>query len=97
MEVMTIVEGRVPASRAAEFENAYAALKKDAPVEGLVRSSLLRSSDKPDIYRIETVWESREALDRMRSSTQVPKAVELFRNVGASPHVEIYEILENVP
>ncbi len=97
MEVITIVEGRVPISKAREFETAYASLRQGVLSSGLIRSSLLRNSDNPEIYRIETVWESREALEKMRSSTQTPKAIELFQKVKASPHVEIYDIVNNVP
>jgi hypothetical protein len=42
-------------SKAREFEAAYESLKQDALTEGLIRSSLLRKSDNPEIYRIETV------------------------------------------
>ncbi|HLB71830.1 MAG: antibiotic biosynthesis monooxygenase [Candidatus Methanoperedens sp.] len=97
MEVITIVEGRVPISKAKEFETAYAALKQGALSPGLIRSSLLRNSDNPEIYRIETIWESREALEKMRSSTQIPKAIELFQKVRASPRLEIYDIVHNLP
>ncbi len=97
MEVITIVEGKVPISKAGEFEAAYESLKQEPFPPGLLRSSLLRNSDNPEIYRIETAWESREALDKMRSSTQTPKAVELFQKVKASPRVEIYDIVHNLP
>jgi heme-degrading monooxygenase HmoA len=97
MEVITIVEGRVPISRAGEFETAYESLKQDALTQGLIRSSLLRKSDDHEIYRIETVWESREALEKMRRSAQTPKAIELFQKVKASPRLEIYDVVYNIP
>lgn len=97
MEVITIVEGRVPVAKAREFETAYESLKQDALTQGLIRSSLLRNSDNPEIYRIETVWESREALEKMRSSTQTPKAIELFQKVKASPRLEIYDLVYDIP
>jgi quinol monooxygenase YgiN len=96
MEVITIVEGRVPVSKAREFEAAYESLKQDALTPGLIRSSLIRKSDNPEIYRIETVWESREALEKMKSSTQTPKAIELFQKVKALPRLEIYDIVYNI-
>ena len=95
MQGITIVEGKIPISKSKEFERAYESLKQDALTPGLVRSSLLRKSDNPEIYRIETVWESHEALDKMRSSTQTPKAIELFQKVKASPRLEIYDILHD--
>lgn len=97
MEVITIVEGKVPISKAREFEMAYASLKQGPFPPGWLRSSLLRNGDNPEIYRIETVWESREALEKYRSSTQIPKAIELFQKVKASPRVEIYDIVHNLP
>ncbi len=97
MEVITIVEGKVPVSKSKEFETAYESLKQGPFPPGWLRSSLLRNSDNPETYRIETVWESREALEKMRSSTQTPKAIELFQKVKTSPRVEIYDIVNNVP
>ena len=88
---------KVPISKAKEFETAYESLKQDALTQGLIRSSLLRKSDDREIYRIETVWESREALEKMRSVTQTPKAIELFQKVKASPRLEIYDIVYNIP
>jgi hypothetical protein len=52
MEVITIVEGRVPVSKAREFEAAYESLKQDALTPGLIRSSLIRKSDNPEIYEL---------------------------------------------
>ncbi|KCZ73258.1 hypothetical protein ANME2D_00321 [Candidatus Methanoperedens nitroreducens] len=97
MEVITIVEGNVPISKAEEFETAYASLKQETLSPGLIRSYLLRNSNNPEIYRIETVWESREALEKMRRSTQTPKAIELFQKIKATPHLEIYDIVLSLP
>lgn len=97
MQVITIVEGNVPISKSKEFETAYESLKQDALTPGLVRSSLLRKSDNPEIYRSETLWKSREALEKMRSSAQTPKAIELFQKVKVSPRLEIYDVVHNVP
>jgi len=97
MEVITIVEGKVPISKAKEFETAYESLKQATLTPGLVRSSLLRKNDNPEIYRIETVWESRDALEKMRSSTQTPKAIELFLKVKATLRLEIYDVVHNIP
>ena len=95
MEVITAVEGRVPVSKEEEFETAYASVGAFPP--GLIRSSLLRNNNNPEVYRIETVWESREALERMRSSTQTPEAIKLFQKVGVKPQLEIYEVVHSLP
>jgi len=97
MSVVTIVEGKIPSFKMAEFEAAYASTKKEPLPPGLMMSSLLKNSKTPEIYRIQTVWQSHEALEKMRSSTNTPKAIELFQKVGATPNLEVYYIVDNLP
>ncbi len=97
MTVITIVEGRIPNSKSKEFEAAYAFLKTEPPTPGLLTSSLLRNSKTPEIYRIQTTWQSREALEKMRATTQTPKAIELFQKFGGTPNLEVYEVIDSVP
>ncbi len=96
MEVITIVEGIIPASKVREFEDAYVSVKKEAFPPGLVSSLLLKNTKSPQIYRIQTVWASQEALEAMRSSTNTPKAIELFKKVGAKPELEVFEVVGSV-
>ncbi len=97
MLVITVVEGQVPSSKAKEFEESFALAKNEFLPSGFVSSSLLKQSKLPEIYRIQTTWESKEALEKMRSSTQTPKAFELFLKVGAKPNLEVYEVIDNIP
>ncbi len=97
MAVLTVVEGKITLTKQKEFEDSFRAAKKDPVPPGLVASSLLKNTNTTEIYRIQTVWQSLEALGKMRSSTQTPKAVELFLRVGTKPTVEIYEFIDNVP
>ncbi len=97
MQVITIVEGKVPNLRAKEFEANFASAKREPVPPGLVSSLLLRNSKTPESYRIQTIWENRDALDKMRSSTKTPKAIELFQRNGVQPTLEIFEILDSVP
>lgn len=94
MQAMTVVQGMVNSSRAAAFERDYAELARRPPAPGLVGSQLLR---KPDgihfVYRIETLWESREALDRARSRPVPPESVRAFLAVGDPPSLEIFDLV----
>jgi hypothetical protein len=96
VEIITVVEGKVPASKSAEFEATYASLKREPVTPGQVKSSLLRNGKDLEIYRIETVWQDREALEKMRSSPQTPKALELFRKIGVSPNLEMYIVVDDL-
>ncbi len=95
--IVTIVEGRIPISKTEEFEQNFILTKKEALPPGLITSSLLKNTKKLETYRIQTVWESREALEKMRSGTQTPKAIELFQDVGATPTLEVYDLVDSVP
>ncbi len=97
MFVVTVVEGNVPSLKAKVFEENFAMVKTEPVPQGFVSSSLLRGSKEPEVYRIQTVWQSREALEKMRSSTQTPKAFELFQKVGVKPTLEVYEVIDSVP
>jgi len=91
MKVVTIVEGKVPEDKIAEFEAAYGSVKGPFP-SGWVESRLIKSKSDSEVYRIETVWESMEVLERYRGSTQTPVAIALFQKVGVTPKVEICEV-----
>jgi heme-degrading monooxygenase HmoA len=95
--VVTVVEGQVPLGKAKEFEDSFALAKKESLPPGFVSSSLLRRDKLPETYRIQTTWESQEALERMKSSIQTPKAFEFFLKVGVKPNLEVYEALDNIP
>ncbi len=92
MQIMTVVEGKVLPSKLEEFQSAYAAVRNDPKPPGWVRSMLLHDTTELGLFRISTLWESREALDRMRGSTKVPVAVALFRTVGIEPAVRIFAV-----
>ena len=97
MQIITIVEGKIPINKTKEFEKYYAELKKEPFPEGLVRSSLLRNKNNPEIYRIQTVWQSLEILEKYRNSTETPTAILLFQKFGVTPKVEIYSVIYNLP
>jgi heme-degrading monooxygenase HmoA len=96
MVILTIVEGRIPVLRTREFEETFAALKKEAMPPGLITSSLLKNVKARETYHIQTTWESLETLEKMRSSTQTPKAIELFQKMGVTPTLEVYEVVDSV-
>ncbi len=87
MAVMTELEAEVPAGKEATLEGAYSEAIK-SPEPGMVQTFLVR---KGTIYRIITVWESREALDAMRGKG-VPKGMLIFRAAGVEPTLTVFEI-----
>ena len=92
MQVLTVVEGKIPKTKTHEFLAMYASVRDQAKPPGWKRSMLLRDTNEEGLYRISTLWDSREALEQMRKNAPVPFAVQIFRTHGAEPSVRIFEV-----
>ena len=92
MQVMTVVEGKIPKTRTQDFLSMYASVRDQVKPPGWKRSMLLEDADEKDLFRISTRWDSREALEQMRKNSKVPFAVQIFRTHGAEPSVRIFEV-----
>lgn len=97
LPVMTIVEGRISEERSKGFEAAYGVLRAGVLTPGLRMSFLARDAADSMFYRIITVWESREALDRMPSNAEVPATIALSRSVGVEPQLRVHDIPQSKP
>jgi quinol monooxygenase YgiN len=94
--VVTILEANVAEERVGELERVYRDMTAEIPPE-IVETFLVRGSDEAGVFRIITVWSSREALDRMRAQTAAagtkPGGVLIFEAVGAAPTLKINEVV----
>lgn len=90
--VMTVLEARLPRDRVGDIERVFTEGMVQVPPE-IVTSFLVRDVDDPTLYRLTTVWRSREALEAMRASGVKPKGVQMFETVGAKPTLSIFEVV----
>jgi hypothetical protein len=60
------------------------------PPAGFIQSLLLRGEE--GVWRIVTVWESREAVMAMRASGGRPAALVMFEQVGAEPIASFWSV-----
>jgi len=92
MMVMTILEGRVSNENWTALQQAYeeATQHRDA---GLVRSYLIHATKESDLWRILTIWNSREALGEMRKSSEIPRGVLIFRSAHTEPVLSVFDIV----
>ncbi|HTX61114.1 MAG TPA: antibiotic biosynthesis monooxygenase [Methanobacterium sp.] len=95
MEVITFVKGKVSDSKIEEFKRGYDTLKKEDKPYGFIASYLLQDSEIRDLYIIESVWKSPEALENMRK-TDEPSAPALFKSVGSKPVIGIYNVVNTI-
>jgi quinol monooxygenase YgiN len=93
--VMTILEGRVEKDNWSTLEQAYieGSQQKDP---GLVQSLLIHNTREPDLWRILTLWSSREALDEMRKSSETQRGVLIFRQAHTEPQLSIFEVVQQI-
>ncbi len=89
--LLTVLEGTVDPARGSDLEAAFRAAESPIPA-GLLRSELIRSAGDPTRWRIQTLWESRAALDAMRGKG-TPAGVLMFRAAGAEASLSIFEVV----
>ncbi len=89
--VITILEAEMPSDKVSKLETNYAEGIKE-PEPGLVQSFLIKNGGK---CKIITLWESREALNAMKSRG-TPKGVLMFRYAGVEPSLLAYEVVNTI-
>ena len=95
-KVLTVLTARVASEREADLKAAYRDSAGGPFPPGLIRSSLLRLSTDRAVWHIETLWDSREALDAMRAQGGTPRGVQIFLAAGAEPALSILEIVDEL-
>ncbi len=89
--VITVLEAHVPSENWSTLEQTYQDAIKQLDA-GIVRTLLLHNFTDPTLWRIETIWQTREALDAMRRSGETPRGVLIFRAAGAEPILSIFDV-----
>lgn len=88
--VMSILEGDLPADKAAKLEANFEEGKK-ALDPGVLQMVLAKNGSK---CRLIIFWESKEALFAMKSKG-TPKAVLMFRYAGVEPVMLAYDVVNS--
>lgn len=91
---MTIVEGKVKEENWLKLKEAYKKATDNLPI-GLIKTFLIQNVKEMAIWRIISIWESRESLEKMRSSGETPGAILIFRAANSEPEVSIFEVALN--
>ncbi len=89
--VMTILEAHVASDKWQALEQEFQQATKNLD-PGITQTFLLHDSKDQTLWRIATVWHSREALDAMRKSGETPRGVLMFRAAGAEPVLSIFDV-----
>ena len=95
-KIITILEATVSESKWDTLRKAYLAVKVKQLAVMPLQSFLLQMKEDPKLWRIITVWQSMEVLQKMRSSGETPAGVLMFREAGAEPTLSIFEAKEEI-
>lgn len=96
MQIISIVQGRIPMQESKNFESEYSKMKDEHKYpEGLINSYLLKSDSDQGLYRIQAIWKDIESLEKMRGAG-TPRAVALFEKFGVKPIVSVYRVVDSI-
>lgn len=87
-----ILEARVAPENWDVLEQGYRdRIAQGFPTE-LIEIFLLQSTAEPAVWRIVSIWSSRDALDAYRRSVHPLSGLAIFRAAGSDPAVSIFRI-----
>ena len=95
-KIITMLEARVTEDKWGALRNAYLALKAKKVAIMPLQSFLVQMKEDPKLWRIVTVWESMDVLQKMRSSGETPAGILVFREAAAEPTLSIFEAKEEM-
>ena len=93
--IITMLEARVSKENWSALENAYQTGTQQREA-GLVQSFLIHGVKDDELWRIVTIWQSKEALDEMRKSGEIPRGVLIFRAANAEPVLSIFNVVHQI-
>lgn len=90
--VMTVLEAQVPQNRIDDVRKVFEEGTAELP-PSIVETYLVQDTTQPTLFRLNTIWRSMEDLQKMRSSGEKPKGVQMFEAVGAKPMLMVFEVI----
>jgi hypothetical protein len=91
--VLTQLEGKVAPEQWEVLKQMFYNANQQLP-SAIANSYLLQDGNERDIWRIITVWRSRQALQDYRASVETPGGVLMFRAAGAEPTLSIFDVID---
>jgi hypothetical protein len=95
-KIITILEAMVNEQQWDSLRNAYRAVKENRPALMPLQSFLVQMIEEPMLWRIISIWENMEVLQKAKRSGETPAGVLVFREAGAEPALSIFEALEEI-
>ena len=88
--LVTILEAEVAPEQSSALRSAFDQAGDQLPPA--IRETFLMHVEGSDVWRIATVWNSREELEDYRRSVKTPGGIIMFRSAGAEPTLTIHDV-----
>jgi quinol monooxygenase YgiN len=88
---ITIIEGRVNQGRWTALEQAYRDAIRHVPLQ-LRETYLIQDEDSPRIWRLISIWRSREAYEEVEKLGHIETSLQVFRSVDVEPTHRQFEV-----
>ena len=95
-KIITTLEGSVAPEQWENLQHAYHTLTKEKTAVTPMQSFLIQDAKEPVHWRIITVWENMESLQKMRDSGGVPLGIRIFREASCEPTLSIFKVAEEL-
>ena len=95
-KIITILEGSVAQEQWGNLQHAYRKLTKEKMAVTPLQSFLVQDTKDPLHWKIITVWDNMESLQKMRNSGEVPAGIRIFREASCEPVVSISTVAEEL-
>lgn len=92
--IMSVLEARVPPERWDALRQSYGTRAQSLPPQ-IVESFLVQDTADSSVWRIVTIWRSRDALEEVRRSGETPTGVLIFRDAGVQPTLTLFTVWAN--
>jgi quinol monooxygenase YgiN len=92
---ITQLEGKVSSEKWDMLKATFNKALQDVP-SAIKHSYLVQDKTDSDVWRVITVWRSRDALQIYRQSVETPEGVLMFRAAGTEPALTISGVHQSI-
>lgn len=91
--IVTILEAHVSQENWGILQKAYQELGEKSKMRP-AQSFLIQNKETPTLWKIISVWQDMEFLQKVRQSGETPAGILIFRAAGAEPKLGVFEAKE---
>jgi quinol monooxygenase YgiN len=92
--LITVLTGSVSKENVEVLKKRFAQEIRHAP-QGLLQTYLIQSHEKPNCWKIITIWRSQEAYEQAHTEKLTETCVQMFCEAGSTPERTVFSVVGN--